>query len=179
MGRKLWFDDKFGRLNNEEKGIYLGTFEDEKLLVFTKDGYYEVTDTETSQRFDPEKVLSIEKFNPEKVVTAVYLDKDKLQFNIKRFKIETTTLRSPFCCIKEGDGNYLAAVSTAIEPILVVNTGKGTQIRKAKFKVSKIVDIMGWKAVGTKLTDFNKTIEMEWETKVVIKDPNDEQPELF
>jgi topoisomerase-4 subunit A len=38
---------------------------------------------------------------------------------------------------------------------------------------------MGWKAVGTKLTDFNKSIEMEWETKVVIKDPNDEQPELF
>jgi topoisomerase-4 subunit A len=60
-----------------------------------------------------------------------------------------------------------------------VNTGKGAQIRKAKFKVSKIVDIMGWKAVGTKLTDFNKSIEMEWETKVVIKDPNDEQPELF
>jgi topoisomerase-4 subunit A len=179
VGRKLWFDDKFGRLNSEEKGIYLGTFEDEKLLVFTKDGYYEVTDTEQSQRFDPEKVLHIEKFNPNKVVTAVYLDKDKLQFNIKRFKVETTTLRSPFSCIKEGSGNYLAAVTTAIEPILVVNTGKGAQIRKAKFKVSKIVDIMGWKAVGTKLTDFNKSIEMEWETKVVIKDPNDEQPELF
>ena len=179
VGRKLWFDDKFGRLNSEEKGIYLGTFEDEKLLVFTKDGYYEVTDTEQSQRFDPEKVLHIEKFNPDKVVTAVYLDKDKLQFNIKRFKIETTTLRSPFSCIKEGAGNYLAAVSTSIEPILVVNTGKGAQIRKAKFKVSKIVDIMGWKAVGTKLTDYNKSIEMEWETKVVIKDPNDEQPELF
>ena len=60
-----------------------------------------------------------------------------------------------------------------------MKTGKGAQIRKAKFKVSKIVDIMGWKAVGTKLTDYNKTIEMEWETKVVIKDPNDEQPELF
>jgi topoisomerase-4 subunit A len=179
VGRKIWFDDKFGRLNSEEKGIYLGTFEDEKLLVFTKDGYYEVTDTEQSQRFDPEKVLHIEKFNPNKVVTAVYLDKDKLQFNIKRFKVETTTLRSPFSCIKEGSGNYLAAVTTAIEPILVVNTGKGAQIRKAKFKVSKIVDIMGWKAVGTKLTDFNKSIEMEWETKVVIKDPNDEQPELF
>jgi topoisomerase-4 subunit A len=71
------------------------------------------------------------------------------------------------------------AVSTAIEPVLVVNTGRGAQIRKAKFKVSKMVDIMGWKAVGTKLVDYNKSIEMEWETKIVIKDPNDEQPELF
>ena len=179
LGRKLWFDDKFGRLNTEEKGIYLGTFEDEKLLVITKDGYYEVTDTEPTQRFDPEKILYIEKFNPDKILTAVYLDKEKLQFNIKRFKIETTTLKSPFSFIKEGNGNYLAAVSTAVEPILVVQSGKGTQIRKAKFKVSKMVDVMGWKAIGTKLVDFSKTTEMTWEHKVVIKDPNDEQPELF
>jgi len=42
-----------------------------------------------------------------------------------------------------------------------------------------MVDVMGSKAVGTKLVDFSKTIEMEWENKVVIKDTNDEQPELF
>ena len=179
VGRKLWFDDKFGRLNTEEKGIYLGSFEDDKLLVITKDGYYEVTDTEQTQRFDPEKVIFIEKFNPEKIITAVYLDNDKLQYNIKRFKIETTTLKSPFSFIKEGPGNYLAAVTTHIEPILVVQSGRGAQVRKAKFKVSKMVDVMGTKAVGTKLVDFSKTIEMEWENKVIIKDPNDEQPELF
>jgi topoisomerase-4 subunit A len=178
-GRKLWFDDKFGRLNTEEKGIYLGTFEDEKLLVITKDGNYEVTDTEQSQRFDPEKVIFIEKFNPEKIVTAVYLDKEKLQFNIKRFLIETTTLKTPFTFIKEGAGNYVVAVSTFAEPILAVSTGRGAQVRKTKFKVSKIVDLMGWKAIGTKLVDFSKTVEMAWENKVVIKDPNDTQPELF
>jgi topoisomerase-4 subunit A len=179
VGRRLWFDDKFGRLNTEEKGIYLGTFEDDKLLVITKDGYYEVTDTEQTQRFDPEKVIFIEKFNPEKIISAVYLDNDKLQFNIKRFKIETTTLKTPFSFIKEGPDNYLAAVTTHIEPILVVQSGRGAQVRKAKFKVSKMVDVMGTKAVGTKLVDFSKTIEMDWENKVVIKDPNDEQPELF
>lgn len=179
VGRPLWFDDKFGRLNTEEKGIYLGSFEEEKLLVITKEGNYEVTDTELTQRFDPEKILFIEKFNPEKIVTAVYLDKEKLQFNIKRFLIETTTLRTSFSFIKEGEGNYVAAVSTMAEPILVVNTGRGSQVRKAKFKVSKMVDIMGWKAVGTKLVDYSKTIEMAWENKVVIKDPNDTQPELF
>src|SRR5436190_420056 len=43
-GRKLWFDDKFGRLNTEDKGILLGSFEDEKLLVIYSEGYYEITD---------------------------------------------------------------------------------------------------------------------------------------
>ncbi len=175
-GRKLWFDDKFGRLNTEEKGQYLGSFEDEKIIVFYNDGTYELTDTEITQRFEPEKIALIERFDPAKIISAVYLDNDKQQYNIKRFKIETTTLKSQFLFIKEGNGNRLEAVTTDEEPILVVQTGRGQQVRKAKFKVAKMVEVMGWKAVGAKLTDFSKTIEMEWEQK-----PKDEnaQPELF
>jgi len=175
-GVKLWFDDKFGRLNTEEKGQYLGSFEDEKLLVIYSDGSYELTDTEMTQRFDPEKVTLIEKFDPNKTITAVYLDNDKGQFNIKRFKIETSTLKTQFLFIKEGDGNRLEAVTTDEEPILVVQTGRGAQVRKAKFKVAKMVEVMGWKAVGAKLTDYNKSIEMEWEQRP--KDDNP-MPELF
>ncbi len=175
-GRKLWFDDKFGRLNTEEKGRYLGSFEDEKIIVFYTDGSYELTDTESTQRFEPEKIALIEKFVPEKIISAVYLDNDKQQYNIKRFKIETTTLKTQFLFIKEGAGNRLEAVTTDAEPILVVQTGRGQQVRKAKFKVAKMVEVMGWKAVGAKLTDYSKTIEMEWEQKP--KDDNT-QPELF
>jgi topoisomerase IV subunit A len=175
-GRKLWFDDKFGRLNTEEKGQYLGSFEDEKLLVIYHDGTYELTDTEMTQRFEPEKMALIEKFDANKIITAVYLDNDKRQYNIKRFKVETSTLKTQFLFIKEGEGNRLEAVTTEDEPILSVQTGKGAQVRKAKFKVAKMVEVMGWKAVGAKLTDFNKSIEMEWETKP--KDDNS-QPELF
>ena len=164
-GRKLWFDDKFGRLNTDEKGQYLGMFEDEKIIVIYNDGSYELTDTEITQRFEPEKIALVEQFNPEKTITAVYLDADKGQYNIKRFKIETTTLKTQFVFIKEGKDNRLEAVTTEQEPILVVQTGKGQQVRKAKFKVAKMVEVMGWKAVGAKLTDFNKSIEMEWETR--------------
>ena len=175
-GRKLWFDDKFGRLNTDSKGQYLGSFEDEKLIVIYQDGNYELTDTELQQRFDPEKILLVEKFDPEKVITAVYLDNDKQQFNIKRFKIETTTLKNKFLFIKDGDGNRLEAVSTDPTPILIVQSGKGTMIRKAKFKVVNMVEVMGWKAVGSKLTDFSKTIEMSWEQH---HKEEQAQPELF
>ena len=175
-GRKLWFDEKFGRLNTDGKGQYLGSFEDEKLILFYNDGSYELTDTEITQRFEPEKIRLIEKFDPEKVITAVYLDTDKQQYNIKRFKIETTTMKTQFLFIKEGAGNKLEAVTTDPEPLLVVQTGRGQQIRKAKFKVAKMVDIMGWKAVGAKLTDYSKTIEMEWEHKAKEEKP---APELF
>jgi topoisomerase-4 subunit A len=46
--------------------------------------------------------LLIEKYDPDKTITAVYLDNEKLQYNIKRFKIETTTLHNKFLFIKEG-----------------------------------------------------------------------------
>jgi len=164
-GRKLWFDDKFGRLNTDGKGQYLGSFEEEKLLVMYYDGNYEITDTELTQRFDADKILLIEKFDPEKVVSAIYLDNDKKQYNVKRFKIETTTLNNKFMFIKEGEGNKLEQVTTQDEPILVVQTGKGQQVRRAKFKIARMVEVMGYKAVGAKLMDYSKSVEMEWEKK--------------
>lgn len=175
--KKLWFDNKFGRLNTEEKGEYLGKFDaEDRILVIFNDGNYEITDQELTQRFDSEKILLIEKFRADKIITAVYLDNEKLQYNIKRFKIETTTLKSKFFFIKEGKDNRLEAVTTDEEPLLIVHSGRGQLVRSAKFKVNKMVDVMGWKAVGAKLTDYSKSVEMEWEKK---HDEDNTQPELF
>ena len=174
--KKLWFDTKFGRLNSEEKGNYLGKFEaEDRLVVFYNDGNYEIIDQELTQRFEPEKIMLLEKFDVEKIMTAVYLDNDKLQYNVKRFKIETTTLHSKFYFIKEGKNNVLTAVSSAENAILNVKTGKGQQINNVKFKIDNLVEVMGWKAAGAKLIDFNKNIEMEW---IVAKDDNPQQ-DLF
>lgn len=161
--RKLWFDTTYGRLNEDGNGIPLGDFEgDDKLLVIYSDGSYEITGQELLQRFDPDQVKLIERFDPESVVTAVYLDGDKLQYNVKRFKIETHTLNSKFLFIKEGEKNQLMEVTTDPEPILVMQTGRGDHIKKARIKLYKVVDIMGWKAVGNKLTDYTKSDKMEW-----------------
>ena len=78
--------------------------------------------------------------------------------------------------IKEGKDNRLEAVTTDEHPVLKVQTGRGQSINKAKFKADKMVEVMGWKAVGAKLTDFSKTVEMEWEKPVEDKSG---QGELF
>jgi topoisomerase-4 subunit A len=161
----------------KRKGNYLGSFAaEDKIFVTYTDGTYEIIEQELTKRIVAENVLLIEKFNPEKIVSAVYLDKEKLQYNIKRFKIETTTINSKFSFIKEGNGNVLEAVSTDVEPILVVQTGRGSQVRKVKFKVIKLVEVMGWKAVGAKLIDYSKSVVMEWEVK---PKKDTEQQELF
>ncbi|HVU53716.1 MAG TPA: DNA gyrase/topoisomerase IV subunit A, partial [Puia sp.] len=157
-GRKLWFDATFGRLNTEEKGEYLGSFDnDEKLLVIYSDGNYEITDTELTQRFDAEKIVEMRKFDAERVITAIYLDNEKLQYNVKRFKIETTTLRNKFLFIKEGEGNRLEAVTLHPQPIAVIKSGRGAQAKTQKIKIADFVEVTGWKTVGTKLFDFSKS----------------------
>lgn len=175
-GKKLWYDDKFGRLNTEEKGEYLGVFEaDDRILVIFRDGNYEVTDQEMTQKLDTEKIIFIEKFNPEKVITAVYADMDKKQFMVKRFKIETTTIKNKFLFIKEGEGNYVETVTTMEEPILAMQQGRGAQVRKGKLKITRIAEVTGYRTVGTKLADFSKSTEVEW----VKPKEEDNQPELF
>ncbi|HMU47635.1 MAG TPA: DNA gyrase/topoisomerase IV subunit A [Chitinophagaceae bacterium] len=174
-GKKLWYDDQFGRLNTDEKGEFLGSFDaDDKILVVYNDGYYEITDQELTQKLDSEKVIFIEKFDPEKIITAVYADMKNKQFMAKRFKIETTTLKNKFLFIKEGSGNYVEAITTDEEPVLAMQQGRGAQIRKGKIKIAKIAEVTGYRTVGSKLADYSKSTEMEW-----VKSKSGSQAELF
>ena len=175
-GRKIWFDDSFGRLNEESKGEFIGNFNaEDRLLVIYTDGNYEITDTELTQRFDADKIIVMEKFDPEKIITAIYLDNEKMQYNVKRFKIETTTLRSKFSFIKEGDGNRLETATSDNEPVIIISSGRGSQAKTQKIKLATFVEVMGWKAVGARLFDFNKSVGMEWD----VKKKKSNQQELF
>jgi topoisomerase-4 subunit A len=54
-----------------------------------------------------------------------------------------------------------------------MQSGRGSQIRKAKIKLNKVVEVMGWRAIGNKLTDYSKSDNMEWingEDKAIQKD---------
>ena len=175
--RKLWYDDTFGRLSLEEKGRYLGSFDaDDRILVVYNDGNYEIASQEPTQRFEPEKLLFIGKFNPEAIITAVYLDAEKAQYNIKRFKIETTSLNNKFLFIKEGEGNVAELVTTAEKPVLLIQTGKKSDPHIEKIKVADFVDVMGWRAVGNKLVD-RKGVTLSWDQRSTKSD--EIQPELF
>jgi len=154
-GKKIWYDDVVGRLVNEERGMYLGSFtEEDKILTLYSDGTYNLCNTELSNRFDAEKVIRIEKFKPTAVVTAVYFDSDKKQFNAKRFVIETLTLNQRFQFIKEGEGNYLEWASTHPSPVIKLKTGKKKYLPSEQIiNLEEHVDVMGWKAIGNKLCE--------------------------
>ena len=175
-GQKLWFDDKFGRLNADEKGTYIDSFEpDDKMIVFYRDGQYEIITQDLNRRLDADKIISLLKYNEEDTVTAVYADLEKKQFTIKRFKIETSTLHTKFSFIKEGEGNYLETVTTKEDPVLLFEKGRGAQIRRIKYKIGKNVPVTGWKTIGLRLEDYSKSATLIWEEKA----KEGEQKKLF
>jgi topoisomerase-4 subunit A len=53
-------------------------------------------------------------------------------------------------------------VSTEAGPVAIIRSGKGAQLKESRVRVADFVEVMGWKAVGNKLTDFSKTTEIEW-----------------
>lgn len=154
-GKKVWYDDVVGRLNVDEKGMYLGSFgEEDKIITMYNDGTYTLCTTELTNRFDADKVILIEKFKPQSVLTAVYYDSDKQQFNVKRFKIETLTLNTKFQFIKDGEGNYLEWITSVASPVIKLKTGKKKFLPSEQIvNLEETVDVMGWKAIGSKLCE--------------------------
>jgi len=180
-GQKLWYDDQVGRLNTEERGVYIGSFEGEdKVFVAFKNGTYELTNFELTNRYDPNELVYIEKFNPEKIVSAIYFDADKKQFNAKRFKIETQTLNNKFTFIKEGQGNYLEMITTHSEPVILLKTGKKRSPEEEEIDLAEFVEVTGWKAVGTRIAgDDLISAELASEEEEPDEGNGNPQGELF
>ncbi len=161
-GKKLWFDAQFGKLNTEEKGIYLGNFEDgETILSVFKDGAYEITNTELTNKFDPSQLLLIEKFNATSVLSALYYHAGNKSYYLKRFLIETQTLDKKFSFVPEEDGSFTVAITVSSEPRLFLKSGKKKDPKEEKINVAKTVEIKTWKAVGNKICE-NDFLEAEW-----------------
>ena len=153
-GLDIYLDTVVGRLNTDKRGQYIGNFNgDDKILVITKDGHYELTSFELTNRYEPSEVLIITKFNPDKVITAVHLDGNTGNHHVKRFKIETQTVQKKFLFINDAKGSKLLIASVKDHPQveLEVEKGKG-QKEKSTIVLSEIVDVKGWKALGNRLS---------------------------
>ncbi len=148
---QIWYDDTIGRLNKDGNGMLLGRFDEkDRVIVFYKDGTYELTDFELTNRYDNDNVILIEKFHRDKVVTAIYFEAKSKHFNVKRFLIESMTLKSKYSFIKEGEGNYLELVTTMQEPVVIVRTGKKkTEMKEEIISLHETVDVTGWKTIGS------------------------------
>ncbi|MCC5921048.1 MAG: DNA gyrase/topoisomerase IV subunit A [Cyclobacteriaceae bacterium] len=152
-GLDLWYDPSIGRLNTEERGEYLGQFlSDDKIIYFQKDGTYTLSDFELTNRYEPDKVISIQRFDPNRIVSAVYFDGATGQHMIKRFLIETSTVGKAFQFITDHKKSVLIAVTTDKNAQLEVVTKTSGKKDASEYDTDMLTDIKGWKALGNKLS---------------------------
>ncbi len=155
-GRKIWYDEVVGRLNVDERGRYLGSFDgDDSILVVYKDGSYELTNFELTNRYEPEQILLLAKFQSTKPLSAIHYVPANKAWYVKRFLIETTTQNKRFPFIAEEKGAKVALVSLQAEPLVEIEIGSKKSKEKSELNLREFIDVKGWKAIGNKLTADN------------------------
>ena len=159
--RKIWFDETIKRLNTDQRGTLLGAFRGEdKILLINKGGGAKVVTPEMSLHFN-DKLICLEKWISNKPITAVYFDREKQRYFIKRFLIESETKEDQF--IKpEGE---LVFLNTEWRPLIKVNFVKPRDkdpIAPLEINAEEFIAVKGFKALGNQLTQQKiKNIELK------------------
>lgn len=152
-GVDIWYDPTIGRLNRDQHGDYVGNFEpNDNILAIYNSGNYELTNFELTNRYPAEEIALLAKFNPKGIISAVYFDGSNKTYFIKRFKIETSTIDKKFLFIADHKASKLVASSINYAPNVQIKhkpDGKTAEIEL--IPIEELVDVRGWKAIGSKL----------------------------
>ena len=150
---KLSMDDSSGRLNTEGRGLYLGEFDTgDAIFVLYKDGSYELTDYEMTNRYDPTEILQIQKHNPAAIISAIHYDGEKKNTYVKRFQIDKAVLGKRFSFISEYRlSKLLYATMAPTAKLSYVEKDKSKKITK-EVQLDTFIDVKGWKSQGNRLS---------------------------
>jgi len=187
-GINIYYDASVGRINTDSRGKLIGNFlGDDKILVCYKNGDYELTSFELTNRYEPSDVLLIQKFDSQKVIGAVYFDGATKGFFVKRFLIETTTLNKRFNFITEHKQSYLKLVTTDSQAQVSVTLIKGKTEEQMDYDLEMLIDVKGWKALGNKLSthevkelqliESEQSIESMASEEIAVESSNEELQE--
>jgi topoisomerase-4 subunit A len=171
--RKIWYDNIVGRLNDEARGKFLGSFKGEdKILTLYKNGEYRLSSFDLATHFD-EDMIHIEKWIQDRPITTVYFDAEKDLHFVKRFLCEVTTdKRVSF--ISEGAGSFMDLVSTAYRPEAKIVYNKLLKETKNLpdnvINLADMIDVKGMKAQGNQMTKLKVK-------EIVLTHPIDEGKE--
>ena len=157
---KVWMDEVSGRLNTDDRGVFLGEFDTgDNIFALYKDGSYEVIemDMDMKKRFDPKEILHIGKFDPETVINAVYYDGAKGWTMVKRFKVETSKMNQRFNYLTDHSRTKLLYAS--VEPNVRIEYTMRVKSKRiqGELDLNDFIDVKGWKALGNKLSDQKLT----------------------
>ncbi len=153
---EIWMDEVSGKLNTEERGLYLGAFDTgETVLAIYKNGAYEVAEIDLLRKFEAADIVFISKFDPKSIINIVYYDGERKCTLIKRFQIETTTLNQSFQFTGEHRSTRVLFATTVPGVRLKYDEKpRGGDKTSAEVALDEFIEVKGWRAIGNKLSDL-------------------------
>ncbi len=169
---QIYMDEVSGKLNQDERGKYLGAFDTgSKLLSIYKDGSYEVNELDLNKKYDVNNIVEIGNYTEHSVISAVYFEGEKGWTMVKRFKIETSTMDQKFIFLPETSGTKLYFASLKKNPLIKYSFNVGKTKEEKEVLLEEFIDVKGWKALGNKLVDTKLTkVEMLSAQEEVVED---------
>lgn len=154
-GKDIWYDADIQKLNDEQRGQYLGEFgPEDKVLAIFKDGSFYTTSFDVSNRYQGE-VIKIEKFDPNKTYTALYYDGAAKAFYVKRFSFVLSD-NTPLSFIAPGSKSYLVALSEDRHPqFQVIFGGKYEHRDPENIDAEEYIAKKGYAAKGKKCHQYD------------------------
>lgn len=154
-GKGIWYDADIQKLNDEQRGQYLGEFgPEDKVLAIFKDGTFYTTSFDVSNRYQGE-VIKVEKFDPNKTYTALYYDAAAKAFYVKRFSFVLSD-NTPLSFIAPGTKSYLVALSEDKHPqFQVIFGGKYEHRDPENIDAEEYIAKKGYAAKGKKCHQYD------------------------
>ncbi len=154
-GKDIWYDADIQKLNDEQRGQYLGEFgPEDKVLAIFKDGTFYTTSFDVSNRYQGE-VIKVEKFDPNKTYTALYYDAAAKAFYVKRFSFVLSD-NTPLSFIAPGTKSYLVALSEDKHPqFQVIFGGKYEHRDPENIDAEEYIAKKGYSAKGKKCHQYD------------------------
>lgn len=154
-GKDIWYDADIQKLNDEQRGQYLGEFgPEDKVLAIFKDGTFYTTSFDVSNRYQGD-VISIEKFDPNKTYTALYFDGAAKAFYVKRFSFVLSD-NTPLSFIAPGAKSYLVDISEDKHPqFQVIFGGKYEHRDPENVDAEEYIAKKGYSAKGKKCHQYD------------------------
>lgn len=154
-GKDIWYDADIQKLNDEQRGQYLGEFgPEDKVLAIFKDGTFYTTSFDVSNRYQGE-VIKVEKFDPNKTYTALYYDAAAKAFYVKRFSFVLSD-NTPLSFIAPGTKSYLVDLSEDKHPqFQVIFGGKYEHRDPENIDAEEYIAKKGYAAKGKKCHQYD------------------------
>lgn len=171
--RKIWFEDAVLKLNDQERGRFIGDFMGgDRLAQCDSDGMCRLILPDFSTHFE-EVPWYMERWAKEKPFVVVYFDASKERYMVKRFLLEFKNDQWS-SVIPEGADNKITLISQAdhVRIGIEYRTIKGKQKDAEEVQLEEFIAVKGASAAGNMLTSGQvKKI-------TIVDESNDEVPEV-